>query len=378
VLIVYVDWNSYLQLFLGYPLFIQIALIVIVISVILFLLANAGLALDRMKASYEASRLKNATSIVSDALIGNLIMEDKLAEKDFLPYVDRVNELAIKSKLFNQVVIDQIIYYHRNFTDSTERILKKLFSNLKLSEKVILKLESGSWELQAKGLREMREMKPDHPVDEWIDPILNDKNDDLRIEAQSTYLKLHKNNPFGFLDIATEELLRWHQILLYEIVINTPDLVVPDLRALLKSKNVSVISFAIKLAAYYQQLAVIPTLILLLDHHDQQIRIDALEVLALLYAEEAEATMLKKFPAEELKVQLKIIESIGLIKSGRQLEFLKAQYLNSTEFTLIKTAGCALVIYPEFNIEAFLTDSVLRSVEQKTIISHCANTLIRN
>jgi hypothetical protein len=371
------EWVTFLKWFQGYPLFIQVALVVIVVSIILFLLANAILSLQRMITASREARLKQATSIVSDALIDNLIMDDKLAENDFLPYVNRINQLAVKNRLFNQVVIDQIIYYHRNFTDSTERILKRLFSNLQLSERVILKLKSGSWALQAKGLREMREMKPDYPVDEYIDPILNDKNDDLRIEAQSTYLKLHKNNPFGFLTTATEELLPWHQILLYDIIINTPDLAVPDLSEFLKSKNTSVISFAIKLAAYYQQLESIPVLMTLLDHPDQQIRIDSIDVLGKLNAEEAEPPMLKKYPAEELHVQLQILQTIGEIRSGLSLEFLIDQFVNATEFSIVKTAGCALVFYPQFNTTSFINDPLL-SEEKHTIFSHCANTLIRN
>ena len=370
-------WDTFLNWFQGYPLFIQIALVVIVISIILFLLANALLSLQRMVTAYRESRINRATSMVSDALIDNLMLDEKIAEKDFRPYVDRINLLAIKSSLFNQVVIDQIIYYHRNFTDSTERILKRLFSNLQLSERVILKLKSGSWELQAKGLREMREMKPDYPVDQYIDPILNDQNDDLRIEAQSTYLKLHKNNPFGFLAFASEELLPWHQILLYEIIINTPDLAVPDISTYLKSKNTSVISFSIKLADYYQQLETIPDLIALVDHPDQQIRVDAINVLGKFNAEEAEPYMLKNYPDEELHVQLQVLQSMGLIRSGNQLGFLIEQFVNATEFSIVKTAGCALVVYPEFNTDSLINDPLL-SEEKQIIISHCANNLIRN
>jgi hypothetical protein len=373
----YLYWEKFRNWFIAYPLFIQVALVVIVISIILFLLANATLSVQRMLAAYKESRIKRATAIVSDALIDNLVLDEKLAEENFAPFVYRINLLAIKNNLFNQVVIDQIIYYHRNFTDSTERLLNRLFNNLKLSDRVVLKLESSSWELQARGLREMREMKPDFPVDEYIDPILNDKNDDLRIEAQSTYLKLHKNNPFGFLAMATEELLPWHQILLYEIIINTPDLSVPNLSTFLKSKNTSVISFSIKLAHYFQQLETIPDLIALLDHADQQIRVEAIDVLGKFNAEEAEPFMLKNYPKEELHVQLQVLQSLGLIRSGNQLDFLLEQFVNAKEFSIVKTAGCALVVYPQFDTADIINDPLL-SEDKHTIINHCANTLIRN
>jgi len=371
-----IAWNLY-DWFQGYPVFIQIALVMIVISVALFLLGNASLAIDRMRASYRKSRESTATAIITAELVGGLMSEEDQSDNEFDKFVNRIKTLTAKSSFFKQVVIDQIIYYHRNFTDSTEHVLDKLFSKLELADSAVRKLKSKSWVRKAKGMREMQEMKPENSVGKWIDPLLNDPNDDLRIEAQATFLSLNSDDPFAFLSSATEELLPWHQIILFEIVVNTPDLPIPDLRDLLQSKNDSVVSFCIKLAAYYQQLEVIPELISLLDHEDQNMRIDALDVLGKLNAEEAEPVMIRKFPLEDLKVQIKALESVGEIKSGRQLEFLKEQFLDSSDFALIKTAACAIVTYPGFDKDGFLSEPAQISARRATIMNHCANNLIR-
>ena len=365
------DW------FQGYPVFIQIALVMTVISVLLFMLGNASLAVDRMRASYRKSRQNTATAIITAELVGGMMSEEAQSDNEFDKFASRIKSLASRSSFFKQVVIDQIIYYHRNFTDSTEQALDKLFSKLELADSAVLKLKSKSWERKAKGMREIQEMKPENSVGKWINPLLNDPNDDLRIEAQATFLSLNKKDPFGFLSLATEALLPWHQIILFEIVVNTPDLPIPDLKALLQSKNDSVVSFCIKLAAYYHQLEVIPELISLLDHEEKNMRIETLEVLGKLNAEEAEPVMIRKFPLEDLKVQIKALESVGEIKSGRQLEFLKEQFLDSSDFALIKTAACAIVTYPGFDKDGFLRKTAGISARRATIMNHCANNLIR-
>ena len=364
--------------FQNYPAFIEIALITIILSVILLLLTNALLSLERLKDAYRKKRIKRARALVMVELTSDVMMEDEVVEKDFNSLVHQLNTLAVKDKIFNQVVIDEIIYYHRNFTDSTQRLLGKLFSKLNLLENSLNKIKNGTWELKAKGLREIQEMPASEEVHALVNPLLNSKNHDLRIEAQAAYIRLNKDKPFGFLEHATEELLEWHQIILYELVSNTPELVVLDLKRLLLSKNTSVVSFSIKLIEYYQQLTAIPGLIRLMDHDDIQIREDAVSALGKLDAEEGESKMIEKFPKENLKVQLRILKSVGEIGSGRHLDFLKNQFLKSEEFPIIKTAGCALATYPEFDKESMLSGAHEVSPVRKTIINHCTNVLIRN
>ncbi|RYD80510.1 MAG: DUF4407 domain-containing protein, partial [Sphingobacteriales bacterium] len=122
--------------------------------------------------------------------------------------------LAIIMAILGSTIIDQIIFYHRNFTDSTEKILGQLFAKLNLIQSAIQKIKTGAWQIKAKGLKEMQEMTPKAEMHDLIDPLLNDENDDLRIEAQSAYLRLNKDHPFDFLTHAQKPLLNWHQILL--------------------------------------------------------------------------------------------------------------------------------------------------------------------
>ncbi|RZL50568.1 MAG: HEAT repeat domain-containing protein [Pedobacter sp.] len=370
-------FNQFYLQFKAYPFFIQVAVIMIILSVTLFLVGNTILLFERFASAYRTSKVKLATDLVSAELTGNLMMTDKVSERDFDTIANRLKGIALKSRLYNQVLIDQIIFYHRNFTDSTEKILGRLFTKLDLIQSAVKKLKNGSWETKAKGLKEMQEMTPKDQMNDLIDPLLNDKNDDLRIEAQSAYLRLNHKNPFGFLQNATEPLLHWHQILLYELITNSPDLAIPDLRIYLKSPNETVISFAVKLVQFYQQLEAIPDLIALISHPTENIRAEVIEVLGRLDAEDAEEVMIGRYANESLKVKIKIIQAVGEITSGHYVNFLKNEFLTSAEFAIIKTAGCALAAHPEFNKDSFLASSET-NLERVTIMNHCTNVLIRN
>lgn len=369
--------ESLYEWFQDYPLFIRFALGTITVSVILLMLTNAGLAFQRIADTYRKKHVAKARQLVMAELTSDAMMEEKVSEQDFNALVFQLNILALKNRIFKQVVIDEIIYYHRNFTDNTQAVLKMLFSKLNLLESSVAKVQKGAWELKAKGLREIQEM-PALDGMQLVSPLLNHKNHDLRIEAQAAYIRLNKDKPFEFLAETTEELLEWHQIILYELVSNTPELTIPDLKPLLLSKNISVVAFTIKLIEYHQQLSAIPGLIKLLDHEDTHLRALAVSALGRLDAEEGESKMVGKFHGEELKVQLRILKSVGEIGSGRHLDFLKEQFLQSEDFPVIKTAGCALAIYPDFDKATILDGANDVSQVRKTIINHCTNTLIRN
>ena len=376
------SFESFYEWFKGSELFIQVAFVITLLSISLFLIGNLSLLFKRILDARQERRMAKAREIVTAELTTDLMMDDKLTEKDFNKYTTRIGELIFKNKLFKQVLIDQVIFYHQNFTDHTSIVLKRLFNSLNLVENAIKKLRARAWELRASGLKEIQEMTPEENYDQLIDPLLNDKNNDLRIEAQAAYIKLHPENPFDFLGNATEELLEWHQILLYEIIANTPELTVPKFRIYLQSKNESIISFCLKLIEYYQQLDAIPNLLTLLDHPSQQIRAQVVFLLGKLDAEEAERLMIEKFPMEDLKIQVKILESVGAIASGENMGFLKTQFLESDDFALVKTAGSALANYPSFDKEELIKELNLNknvsSLERETIINHCTNALIRN
>ena len=367
----------------NYPLFIKNAIVISFCSISLFLIAVHSLFLKRILDTYHEKRINKASTLISVALTNELMHEGKVADQHFNESLISLQLLSNKNKLYKQVLIDLVMFYHLNFTDQTGKRLNELFNKLNLIESSVKKLKNGAWKLRVQGLKEMQQLvAPEARFNYLVYPLLDHENNDLRIEAQIAHIRLNKDQPFAFLAYTSAELLPWHQILLYEFITNTPDLAVPKFNKYLQSENESVCAFCLKLIAYYHQLEAIPTLINLLSHPSTKIRAATIEVLAKLDAEEAEDKMIARYANEDLLVQSQILKAIGEIGSGKSLAFLSTQFLESDNFDIIKAAGYALANYPSFNknklLSALKADHASGSLQKETIINHCLNNLIRN
>lgn len=350
----------------------------IIVSIAIVILTNLGIIFQRIEYALLDFRITKAKGIVNQQILDNILLNDNIEERDIDKLALSLKRLSNKHGRYNQVVIDEIIFYHQNFSDSTGELLYRLYYRLDLIKDSLHKLTKSAWNVQAKGLREIQQMPPSEEHLAFVYPLLNSKNNDLRIEAQAAFLRLSKDNPFKFLDLAKEELLEWHQIILFEIIGNTEDLEVPDFKNYFKSPNLSVITFCIKLVVHFQQLNSIPELIELIDHPADTIKKTAISALGLFSAEQSEQRMVEAYPKHVLSVKLKIISALGLIASGNSIDFLKKVFFSSEEFSLIKTAACALLSHSDLEINLVFRDVDNLSSDRKAIISHCTNALIRN
>ncbi|RYG22122.1 MAG: HEAT repeat domain-containing protein [Chitinophagaceae bacterium] len=364
--------------FLSYPLFIQVASIVIAFSFSILLGTISFIVIKRLVDAALLKRTRKVKRLVTDELTQGIMLEDTFKEKSFTKILGRLQRIAKKSKLYTQVIADELIYYHKNLTDTTARLLYRLYSRLHLTDKALENLKASKWNIKAKALREMQEMPPAKENLSYITPLLNSTNNDLRIEAQAAYLKLAKTHPFMFLDDANFEILDWHQIILLDVINNDPDLEIPFFRKWLDSPNPTVITFCIKLILDFQQFDAIPELIKLIEHPNEKVKKDAIAALGKLYANEAEEMLVNQYEKEELSIKKYIIEAIGKIASGKYLQFLREQFLTVDDFSLTKSVGCALANHPTFNKETFFVNEPLLTPQRVTIFNHCTNTLIRN
>ncbi|HXI00675.1 MAG TPA: HEAT repeat domain-containing protein [Sphingobacteriaceae bacterium] len=362
-----------------YPIYIKIALIGIIVSLAIVLLTYLEIIFRRLESTSKSLRINEAKNLVTEELTNNLMLEDESDKKSVNSVATKLKKLTRGDIIFNQIIIDELIFFHRNFSDNTGRLLSRLYNRLNLKELSLKKLKNRSWNVQAQGLREIQEMPAlTLKNKELIQPLLFSENNDLRIEAQAAYLRMNREHPFDFLNYADEDLLDWHQIILLEVIYNTEDLKVPVFSKWLDSPNITVITFCIKLIVNYHQLDAIPKLISLLDHPKIKIREDAVAALGKLYAEQSETRLVEIFAEQVLSVKLLIIEALGLIASGKNIDFLRSQFLVDDDFSIIKTAGCALSNHPDFDKNTAFGDINQLSLERKTIINHCTDHLIRN
>ena len=109
----------------------------------------------------------------------------------------------------------------------------------------------------------------------------------------------------------------------------------------LNSKNDSVVSFCLKLIEYYQQFDAVPNLIYLINHYNPVIRETAIDILGRMGAEVAESHLVRAYTDQPHLIQLKIINALGMIGSGKSISFLNSQ-AKSEDFAIRLSAMRAI------------------------------------
>lgn len=288
---------------------------------------------------------KSWKDTISDMLTSIIINgeEENGVENTVNAYLSRFKKLPLNRKRVRTILVDEIKVYHSNFTGFTSDVLRELFLRLDLHKYSLKKIKSNYWEIQIEGIREVSQfwLTTYHQL---IFELTDHEHEIVRMEAQAAYVKLDKENPFKFLDSLRSRLLPWHQLVLFEIITKAQNVKIPQFGQWLKSLNDSIVLFSLKLISHFQQLDAIENILLLLKHPNEEIRIQAVQVIGKLEAEFIEHVIYDRFLYDTQKVKIEIIKSIGKISSGNYLDFLK-NCLSATEYDIKMVAMKAILAH---------------------------------
>lgn len=370
-------WN----LFQGAPLAIQLAMIFIIIAASITLLAYLSILRNRYRGYQRARRLASLLPTLD-----NLIIEEVLANPDPLAntHPDRVQlnleefwKLPLDKKWARQATTDRIIHFRRNVRGNAGHLLRGLYLQLELDKDNIKQMKSPKWERKVRALTEFINM--DIPIsDVSILPLTNSHNRELRAAARHAYIKLSKNEPFKFFDVVTDPLLMWDQVELFRIITTTEDIAIPNFaRWVTYSSNKSVVSFCLKLIIHYNQLPAVPAVKKLLDTKDHYLRADAIHCLGKLRVPDVEDTLVTMYSSQPLHCQIEILKAVGRIGTGKHIDFLKQEFLHSTDFDLRKSAAKSIV--KNEWIAGQVLQELLDTADPGSllILKHCMNPLIK-
>jgi hypothetical protein len=373
-------YSAYEQ-FYFLPLFIQIALIFIFIAIVATIFAYSVIIYKRWKGYVDDRRMNFIRPKIEEMITEQVLINEKL---DQIPIEEiefdqsALNDKIYKKKWVRQVIIDILIQYRKNFRGEVGELLKKLYVDMGLSKDSFDKLKSLRWEKKIRSVMELTQM--DIQIsDVTILPLTNSSNPSLRAAARNAYIQLSKNEPFKFFDIATEPILPWDQLELFKIITTTKDIAIPNFsRWVSYSTNKSVVSFCLKLIAHYDQQSAIPAVMDLLANKDHYFRADAINCLGKLSAELAEEKLVRIYNTQPLNCQIEILKALGRIASGKHLDFLKQEFLYSSNFDIRMNAARS-IIHHNTQASRALVEELTETThdENKLIIKHCLNPLIK-
>ncbi len=382
-------WNDLITLlfqayesFYGLELNIKIALIFIFIAVLIIIISYSSIMVRRYNSYVYNKRLNHLSPIIEDLITEQVLLNENLG-KDIAVDDIEFDQHAISNKLFKkpavrQILIDTLIRYRKNFRGEVGELLRKLYIDMNLIEDSFAKLRTFKWGTKIKALVELTQM--DIPIsDSMLLPLTNSRNPTLRAASRNAYIQLSKNEPFKFFDIATEPILPWDQMEMFKIITTTKDITIPNFsRWVSYSNNKSIVTFCLKLIAHYDQQSAVPAVIELLSTKDHYFRAHAINCLGKLSAEVAEERLVTIYTSQPVNCQIEILKALGRIASGKHLEFLKQEFLFSSNFDVQMNAARSLIRHNSQHSRMMLTEIMeTTNEENQLIIKHCQNPLIK-
>lgn len=369
------------NIFLKAPVTIQIAMVFIIIAVVTTMLAYISILRNRYRGYRTDKKLARLCPRIDTLLIDEVLSHPSLLQHvppdEIQLNIACFEQLPLHRRWARQALTSRIIHFRRNVRGNVGQLLRNLYIQLDLDNDTMKKLKSRRWEKKVQALTELTSLDM-FISDVTILPMTNDRNRELRAAARHAYIKLSKNEPFKFFDIAKEPLLLWDQVELFRTITSTENIAIPNFaRWITYSGNKSVISFCLKLVVHYNQHNAVPAILRLLDTKDHYLRADAINCLGKLRARNAEDKLVSLYSHQPILCQIEILKALGRIGSGAHIEFLKGEFLHATDFDLRKHAAKSLVKNQWVRDQP--GDALISSVtpENLRILKHCMNPLIK-
>ena len=280
-------------------------------------------------------------SLISDLLIRKAVFyDDEESEDDGgIPVTARAEKL-MDNKHFRKLLVNEIMSAKRSITGISADNLKHLYVQLGLDKYALGNLSNGRWYIRAKAIQELTIMG----MHEFVDQIClyaDDKNDLVRMEAQSALIQFNGFDGLHFLETVTYPISNWQQIKLLQQLSHLPPANI-DMTQWFKSDNSSVIIFTLKLARIYQRFDLYYDIVSCLDHPDPSVRYEAIHCLNEIYTDETSDDFILRFLGEILKNQLAMIKVMETVGTEKDVMFL-LDLLNHENDEIKISAARALV-----------------------------------
>jgi hypothetical protein len=374
-------FRKYFFYYDSYPLVIQIAIFLTGVAIVTTVVAYSSILLRRGRGYLVDARTKKINQFLDNLITDHIIFNEDVMSGIALTEVQidlaQFQKPIFKQTWVKQALIDRLIYFSSSFSGDRNVLFRRLFIELELEKLSFKKIKSISLSTKIVGLVELTSMGI-AVADVIILPLTNSRNRKLRSEARIAYIKLSKNDPFKFFDDATEPLLLWDQLELFKIITTTEGLTIPNFaRWITYSTNKSIVSFCLKLVIHYNQHEAIPAIVKLLDTKDHYLRVDAINCLGKLKAEEVEERLILIYNNQPLRCQIEILKAIGRFSTGNQINFLRNEFLRSTDFDIKKNAARSLIKHGRQTKEIVQMLIDTATPESTIILKHCMNPLIK-
>lgn len=234
------------------------------------------------------------------------------------------------SSLKRKLIIATFLKLKNEISGEISDAIQKLYYQTELIEYAAKRLQSKKWNIVAKGIKELTQFEIKEVHDEVIKHV-NHPRREVRLEIQRYLVKLFRFEGLNFLTVLKCHLTEYDQIQLLEILKNFDQQNPKNVSEWLESSNNSVVSFALKLTKTFNLYEAKAAITKLLFHTDNQIRIEAIEVMTYFSDTESLSILKEDFDNRYLNEQVAIFKMLENLYEINDIPFL-LNHINTENF----------------------------------------------
>lgn len=299
---------------LAYPiiLFLVFLILVFIVNVIAVLLI---LYYSNRAKNHKERYIRVYRKIYEEALLSYLF-GDADWEKT------RIKLKRIKKPLNREILVSILFSFQENLRGEIDKEIPGIFVKLGLHRNALKLAKSKAYFNKITGIRELTYLYSKGGL-EIIPDYLNDPDDLVRAEAQTSYVRLHKENPFGFFGTLSKPFTRWTQLTAFHLF-RLYNLQATSFGEYLNSEHTNIRNFSLQMIIYFQQLENASGIFKMLESKEELTRflaIKAINDLRLYYGKDLIKSI---YPTETGKNRVEIIKALLNIGGTEDFDFLES------------------------------------------------------
>lgn len=321
----------------------QVVTLLVVIMVIASIVLSVIILRERSRKNQlelrEARIRREAEPIIQEVIFSE---QDSAEGQNSIKRLKRIIQSRFYRKANLAILNDILIHYRQNLGGESSKKLESLFRELELKDESLDLLKKGDWHEKAKAINDLSIMNMRELLFELLQYV-DHPNSHVRNEAQFAAVKLGGKRALNFLDDLESPLSEWQQIKILDEVLRFEYQVVEKMATWLRSKNDSVVMFALLLMAHTNQYGERGELCKLLYHKSEKVQIRAMETaVALAYDNCAENLYEIYELTKSMAVKVRVLRSMGELGGAKEVGFLREIMLREKHYDLVLEAGRSL------------------------------------
>lgn len=320
--------------------------IVIMMVIILLVLAAVMISIvlrERSRKNSIENRERRIKRQVEPIIQEVVFTEQDASEfKDACKKINRIVDSTLYRRSNMNILNELILYYHRNLGGEAFARLENLYREIGLKQMALENLRNGEWHIRAKAINDLSTMRMGETLFEILQHTDAD-NVNVRNEAQYAAVKLGGKKAMNFLNDLESPMSEWQQIRLLDQSRKFEYELINHIGPWLKSKNDSVVVFALILMRHLNQYHERSQLQKLLYYRDEKVQEKAIETaIELAYSECLENLYEVYELTKNIRVKSIVLRAMGELGGAKEAGYLREVLTSTKEYELAMAAAKAL------------------------------------